>query len=169
MYTAMALVALTMGNLTPSPAWLDDYRAAQAKVTVAGKPMAVFVGTGKDGYQAAVRDGFDPAVSKLLAEKFVCLYVDSSTPKGKALAAAFLALVSPGDEVVVFQPVYDAYLPLIRRAGGTPVLVTLQPPHWRFDEAMREALPWIASQLGPGVSAAVDGGRATPAVPASRG
>ncbi len=57
----------------------------------------------------------------------------------EALAAAFLALVNPGDEVVVFQPVYDAYLPLIRRAGGTPILVTLQPPHWRFNRAMLEA------------------------------
>ena len=57
----------------------------------------------------------------------------------EALAATFLALVNPGDEVVVFQPVYDAYLPLIRRAGGTPVLVTLQPPYWRFDRAMLEA------------------------------
>jgi aspartate/methionine/tyrosine aminotransferase len=57
----------------------------------------------------------------------------------EALAAAFLALIEPGDEVVVFQPVYDAYLPLIRRAGGVPRLVTLQPPHWRFDRAMLEA------------------------------
>ncbi len=57
----------------------------------------------------------------------------------EALAAAFLALVNPGDEVVVFQPVYDAYLPLIRRAGGVPKLVTLHPPHWRFDRAMLEA------------------------------
>jgi hypothetical protein len=87
MYTAMALVALTTGNLTTNPAWLDDYSAAQAKVTVAGKPMAVFVGTGKAGWEAAVRDGFDPSVSNLLAEKFVCLYVDASTPKGKTLAA----------------------------------------------------------------------------------
>jgi hypothetical protein len=89
MYTAMALVALTMGNLTTSPKWLDDYRAAQAQVTVAGKPMAVFVGTGKDGHVAAIRDGFDPAVSRLLAEKFVCLYVDRSTPAGQKLAGAF--------------------------------------------------------------------------------
>ena len=57
----------------------------------------------------------------------------------EALAAAFLALVQPGDEVVVFQPVYDAYLPLIRRAGGVPKLVRLEPPHWRFDRAMLEA------------------------------
>lgn len=57
----------------------------------------------------------------------------------EALAAALLALVEPGDEVVVFQPVYDAYLPLIRRAGGVPKLVRLEPPHWRFDRAMLEA------------------------------
>ena len=57
----------------------------------------------------------------------------------EALAAAFLGLIQPGDEVVVFQPFYDAYLPLIRRAGGVPRLVTLQPPHWRFDRTMLEA------------------------------
>ena len=57
----------------------------------------------------------------------------------EALAATFLALIEPGDEVVVFQPVYDAYLPLIRRAGGVPKLINLQPPHWRFDRAMLSA------------------------------
>lgn len=57
----------------------------------------------------------------------------------EALAATFLSLIEPGDEVVTFQPLYDAYLPLIRRAGGTPKLVTLSPPHWRFDRAMLEA------------------------------
>uniref|UniRef100_UPI00286C3248 aminotransferase class I/II-fold pyridoxal phosphate-dependent enzyme n=1 Tax=Phenylobacterium sp. TaxID=1871053 RepID=UPI00286C3248 len=51
----------------------------------------------------------------------------------EALAAAFFALIETGDEVIVFQPVYDAYLPLIRRAGGVPKLVSLQPPHWRLD------------------------------------
>ncbi|NQE63291.1 Glutamine-dependent 2-keto-4-methylthiobutyrate transaminase [Caulobacter sp. RHG1] len=56
----------------------------------------------------------------------------------EALAAAFTALISPGDEVVLFQPLYDAYLPLVRRAGGVPKLVTLKPPHWRFDRAMLE-------------------------------
>jgi aspartate/methionine/tyrosine aminotransferase len=56
----------------------------------------------------------------------------------EALACAFLALIEPGDEVVLFQPLYDAYLPMVRRAGGTPRLATLQPPHWRFDRAMLE-------------------------------
>ena len=57
----------------------------------------------------------------------------------EALAATFLALIEPGDEVIVFQPVYDAYLPLIRRAGGVPRLITLAPPDWRFTKQRLEA------------------------------
>jgi aspartate/methionine/tyrosine aminotransferase len=56
----------------------------------------------------------------------------------EALAAAILALVSPGDEVVLFQPLYDAYLPMVRRAGGVPRLVTLTPPDWRITEQALE-------------------------------
>ncbi|MDP2214282.1 aminotransferase [Phenylobacterium sp.] len=58
----------------------------------------------------------------------------------EALAATFLALIEPGDEVIVFQPLYDAYLPLIRRAGGVPRLISLSPPHWRFTRSMIEAV-----------------------------
>src|SRR5207302_1332732 len=52
----------------------------------------------------------------------------------EALTASILAVVEPGDEVVVFQPVYDSYLPIIRQAGGIPRLVRLEPPHWRLTE-----------------------------------
>jgi 23S rRNA (adenine2030-N6)-methyltransferase len=47
-------------------------------------------------------------------------------------------------------------------------LAVINPP-WRFEEAMRDALSWIAAQLGPGVSWAVDAAPATPAAPASSG
>jgi aspartate/methionine/tyrosine aminotransferase len=50
----------------------------------------------------------------------------------EALAAAILGLISPGDEVVMFQPLYDAYLPLVRMAGATARFVRLEPPHWRI-------------------------------------
>jgi N-succinyldiaminopimelate aminotransferase len=53
----------------------------------------------------------------------------------EALADSLMAVIEPGDEVVLFQPMYDAYLPLVRRAGGVPKFVTLRPPHWRIDEA----------------------------------
>ncbi len=57
----------------------------------------------------------------------------------EAIAGALLALIEPGDEVVLFQPFYDAYLPLVRRAGGIPRFVDLAPPDWRFDEARLKA------------------------------
>ena len=48
----------------------------------------------------------------------------------EALAASILAVIGPGDEAIVLQPAYDAYVPLIERAGGTAVTVNLAPPHW---------------------------------------
>jgi N-succinyldiaminopimelate aminotransferase len=58
----------------------------------------------------------------------------------EALAGAILGIVEPGDEVVLFEPMYDAYLPLVRLAGGIPKFVTLQPPHFRLtEEALAKA------------------------------
>jgi len=56
-----------------------------------------------------------------------------STGATEGLAACFLALIEPGDEVVVIEPLYDCYLPMIRRAGGIPRTVRLTPPHWTLD------------------------------------
>ena len=58
----------------------------------------------------------------------------------EAIACSLLALIEPGDEVVVFAPAYDAYLPMIRRAGGVPRIARLTPPHWRFTRADLEAV-----------------------------
>ncbi|MBI2253812.1 MAG: aminotransferase [Proteobacteria bacterium] len=58
----------------------------------------------------------------------------------EALAGSLLALIEPGDEVVLFQPMYDAYLPLVKRAGGVPRFVSLRPPHWGLDEAQLKAV-----------------------------
>jgi aspartate/methionine/tyrosine aminotransferase len=58
----------------------------------------------------------------------------------EALTAAILATVKPGDEVVLFQPVYDSYLPMLRLAGGIPKLVTLKPPHWHFTQEDLDAV-----------------------------
>lgn len=59
----------------------------------------------------------------------------------EAIAASLLALVQPGDEVILFAPAYDAYAPLVRRCGGVPTFVSLRPPAWRLDEdAIRVAI-----------------------------
>ncbi|RME97623.1 MAG: aminotransferase class I/II-fold pyridoxal phosphate-dependent enzyme [Chloroflexi bacterium] len=51
----------------------------------------------------------------------------------EAIFAAVLGLVNPGDEVIVFEPFYDSYLPAIKFAGGTPRFYTLRPPRWEID------------------------------------
>jgi aspartate/methionine/tyrosine aminotransferase len=59
----------------------------------------------------------------------------------EALASSILALVEPGDEVLLFQPLYDAYVPMVKRAGGVPRFVRLAPPDWRITEgALAEAV-----------------------------
>jgi aspartate/methionine/tyrosine aminotransferase len=57
----------------------------------------------------------------------------------EALAACVLTLVRPGDEVILFQPAYDAYAPMVRRAGGVPVSVPLAAPLWRYEAEALEA------------------------------
>lgn len=50
----------------------------------------------------------------------------------EAIAAALLALVEPGDEVIAFEPYYDSYAACIAMAGGTRVPVTLRPHEGAF-------------------------------------
>ncbi|HEX7820511.1 MAG TPA: aminotransferase [Sphingobium sp.] len=57
----------------------------------------------------------------------------------EALAASFLAFIRPGDEVILVQPFYDAYLPLVRRAGGVARLVELTPPNQTLSLVALEA------------------------------
>ena len=53
----------------------------------------------------------------------------------EALAASFFGLINPGDEVVLIEPLYDSYLPIVRLAGGIPKLVRLTPPNWDLPRA----------------------------------
>ncbi|HZD11635.1 MAG TPA: methionine aminotransferase [Candidatus Binatia bacterium] len=58
----------------------------------------------------------------------------------EAIFAAIMGLVDAGDEVILFEPYYDSYLPSSQFAGGVPRLYTLRPPDWRIDPAGLEAL-----------------------------
>ena len=59
----------------------------------------------------------------------------------EAVAAAMLALVEPGDEVIALEPYYDSYAANIAMAGGVRVPVTLRPPDFRLDlDALRAAV-----------------------------
>jgi methionine aminotransferase len=51
----------------------------------------------------------------------------------EALFAAVTALVHPGDEVILFQPMYDSYVPSVELSGGIPRFATLRGPDYRID------------------------------------
>ncbi len=83
-----------------------------------------------------------PALRKAIAAKIRLLYGflpdadDEITVTAGATQALFntiMALVDHGDEVIVFEPAYDSYVPAIRLAGGTPVFVKLTKPDFRID------------------------------------
>ena len=61
----------------------------------------------------------------------------------EAIAAVMLSLLEPGDEVVLFEPYYDSHVAGIAMAGAQRRLVTLRPPHYRFDPDE------LAAAIGP--------------------
>jgi aspartate/methionine/tyrosine aminotransferase len=67
----------------------------------------------------------------------------------EAMIATLLAVVDPGDEVVVFEPFYENYGPDAILSGATPRFVRLRPPDWSFDPAE------LAAAFGPKTRAIV--------------
>ncbi len=61
----------------------------------------------------------------------------------EAITASLMALLDPGDEVVVIEPLYDTYLPVIRMLGAVPRIVRLSPPKWELPRAE------LAAAFGP--------------------
>jgi aspartate/methionine/tyrosine aminotransferase len=58
----------------------------------------------------------------------------------EAITACLMALLNPGDEVVLIEPLYDTYLPVVRMLGAVPKLVRLEPPGWELPrDALRAA------------------------------
>ena len=67
----------------------------------------------------------------------------------EAMMAALMAVINPGDEVVIFEPFYENYGPDAILSGATPRFVKLRPPSWDFD---RDAL---AAAFGPDTKAII--------------
>jgi hypothetical protein len=93
MYTSIALIALTGSVIAPTPEdvrWARSYDQARQTGMTENKPLAVIFGTGETGYDKVSREGqLSDEVMKTLGDKYVCLYVDVSTPTGKQLASQF--------------------------------------------------------------------------------
>lgn len=90
------------------------------------------------------------SLRRAIAAKYLTLYgasydadteVTVTSGATEALFDAVMAYVQPGDEVIVFEPCYDSYVPAIRLAGGRAVFVGMQYPSYRVDwDEFRRAL-----------------------------
>ncbi len=127
---ARARGAVNLGQGFPDFGWPDDVVAKAAELLTGASsqypPMR-----GLPELREAVAAHYRAHQDLALAPEQIVVTSGAT----EAIAASLLALVAPGDEVVLFQPLYDAYLPLVLRAGGVPRLVRLIPPDWRLTEA----------------------------------
>lgn len=85
--------------------------------------------------------GYTPLV-EVLAEKIESLYQTTIhpgsqitiTPGGTyAIYTALTTVLQPGDEVIIFEPAYDSYIPNVEINGAVPVLINLQFPEYKID------------------------------------
>lgn len=92
----------------------------------------------------ALREGIAAKVELLYGPKYdpmTEVVVTSGATAG--LFATLTTFVQPGDDVVLFEPCYDSYVPVIRLSGGTPVFVSLRYPDYsvNWDEVRRAITP----------------------------
>ena len=116
MVTIAFLLALEVVSVpTLPPGWNHDYDLALQRASAAKKPLAVFIGTGKEGWKAVCAEGdLGPEVRRLLADHYVCLYVDASRLAQQELVQSFEADKSPLLVLSTRDRAYQAY----RHAGA---------------------------------------------------
>lgn len=135
---ARATGAINLGQGFPDTIGPPELLRAAADAVLAG-PNQYAPSSGLPALRAAVAAHYRRFQALDLAADDI-LVTSGAT---EAIAAALLAIVSAGDEVIVFEPMYDAYRPLIARAGGVARPVTLCPPDWRLP------VDAVAAAIGP--------------------
>ncbi|GAA1993735.1 pyridoxal phosphate-dependent aminotransferase [Catenulispora subtropica] len=135
---AAATGSINLGQGFPDTDGPEEVKQAAAEAVLAGRGNQYPPGPGIPELRTAVAEhqkrfyglDFDPDSEVLV-----------TAGATEAIAAALLALLEPGDEVVAFEPYYDSYAACIAMAGGVRVPVTLRPPGFRPDlDALRAAV-----------------------------
>ena len=126
--------AVNLGQGFPDFGWPEEILDAAARALTEGSNQYA-PSRGLPTLREAVAAHYGRHQGIDLSADHVCVTSGAT----EALAAAILATLQPGDEAIVFTPAYDAYAPLIRRAGASVREVTLRPPEWRIDGAALEA------------------------------
>ena len=125
--------AVNLGQGFPDFGWSEEILDAAARALKEGSNQYA-PSRGLPALREAVSAHYGRHFGQDLAADQVCVTSGAT----EALGAAILSIVEPGDEVIIFTPAYDSYAPMICRAGGSPVEVALEPPHWRIERKMIE-------------------------------
>ena len=92
--------------------------------------------------QLALREALAMKIERLYGRRYdPVTEITVTSGATEALFCTITALVHAGDEVLLFEPAYDSYVPAVQLSGGRPVFVTLRHPDYRIDwDAVRRAL-----------------------------
>jgi methionine aminotransferase len=141
-FTTMSRLALEHGAINLSQGF-PDFNCAPELV----EAVARYMREGHNQYAPmpgviALREALSMKIERLYGRRYdPVTEITVTSGATEALFATLTALVHPGDEVLLFQPAYDSYVPAIQLSGGTPTFVTLRPPDYRIDwDAARRAL-----------------------------
>jgi N-succinyldiaminopimelate aminotransferase len=128
--------AINLGQGFPDFGWPNEILEAAARATKSGSNQYA-PSRGLPQLKEAIAAHYRRHFAQQLDPDYICVTSGAT----EALTAMILATVEPGDEMIVFTPAYDSYVPTIRRAGATVREVALRPPDWRIDEeALRAAV-----------------------------
>ena len=141
-FTTMSRLALEHGAINLSQGF-PDFDCAPELV----EAVARYMREGNNQYAPmpgviALREALARKIERLYGRRYdPATEITITSGATEAIFDTLTALVHPGDEVLLFQPAYDSYVPAIQLSGGTPVFVTLRPPDYRIDwDAARRAL-----------------------------
>src|SRR5215207_2060094 len=135
-FTVMSKLAADTGAINLSQGF-PDFDCDPALVDAVARHM-------REGHnQYAPMQGV-PALRQAIAAKYLALHgaaydadseVTVTSGGTEGIFDAVAAVVHPGDEVIVFEPCYDSYVPAIEVSGGIPVVVSLRYPDY--------GVPWV--------------------------
>jgi N-succinyldiaminopimelate aminotransferase len=135
---AVATGSVNLGQGFPDTDGPPEIARAAADAILSGRGNQYPPGAGIPELRKAIADHQDRWYGLTVNPDTEVLVTAGAT---EAIAAALLALVEPGDEVIAFEPYYDSYAACIALAGGVRVPVTLRPPGFRPDiDALRAAI-----------------------------
>ena len=112
----------------PAPDWLKE----AARDAIAHDINQYAPGQGSARLRKAIAEKAERYMGIRFDENLEITVTNGAT---EAIFDVIQALVDPGDEVIVFEPFYDSYVPSIEIAGGTPRFVQLRAPDWNFDSS----------------------------------